>query len=300
MVRARARQRGVELPLIISDHADWDELTGTLAELAPGEVWITHGREEALARWCELNGLAARALAIVGYEDEEDSYRPRYTRGSYGSGCSTPASEAGEVMPRLRLILAVLVTPLALPASAVSRCVGSKGVASLSEKHMVAEALLRSWPALRFSSLAAILLSVGLLMAYKRMLALFVILATATCADFVGILTAIWFRSWSVFTNIVELAEVLVVGEAFGAILGAIFCCMAGTPLSRTPLRPSRLLAVVSKLMAFGRAVAVLASIAFVPFVILVGDNGSIPLPRPGFSIAFQGTVQPTRTVAGW
>src|SRR5262249_37728228 len=26
-VRARARQRGVELPLIISDHADWDELT---------------------------------------------------------------------------------------------------------------------------------------------------------------------------------------------------------------------------------------------------------------------------------
>jgi len=71
-VRARARQRGVELPLVISDHADWDELTGTLAELAPGEVWITHGREEALARWCELNGQPARALAIVGYEDEED------------------------------------------------------------------------------------------------------------------------------------------------------------------------------------------------------------------------------------
>ena len=71
-VRARARQRGVELPLVISDHADWDELTGTLAELAPGEVWITHGREEALARWCELNGLSAKALDIVGYEDEEE------------------------------------------------------------------------------------------------------------------------------------------------------------------------------------------------------------------------------------
>jgi putative mRNA 3-end processing factor len=71
-VRARARQRAVELPLVISDHADWDELTGTLAELAPGEVWITHGREEALARWAELNGLSARALALVGYEDEED------------------------------------------------------------------------------------------------------------------------------------------------------------------------------------------------------------------------------------
>jgi len=71
-VRARARQQRVELPLVISDHADWDELTTTLAELAPGEVWITHGREEALARWCELHGLAARALALVGYEDEED------------------------------------------------------------------------------------------------------------------------------------------------------------------------------------------------------------------------------------
>ncbi len=71
-IRARARQRGVELPLVISDHADWDELTGTIAELHPGEVWITHGREEALARWCGLTGIPARALALVGYEDEED------------------------------------------------------------------------------------------------------------------------------------------------------------------------------------------------------------------------------------
>ncbi len=72
-IRARARQRGVELPLVISDHADWDELTSTIAELAPSEVWITHGREEALARWCALAGVPARALAMVGYdEDHED------------------------------------------------------------------------------------------------------------------------------------------------------------------------------------------------------------------------------------
>ena len=70
-VRARARQRGVELPLIISDHADWDELTATVAELHPAELWITHGREEALARWAGLNGIAAQALALVGYEDED-------------------------------------------------------------------------------------------------------------------------------------------------------------------------------------------------------------------------------------
>lgn len=71
-VRARARQRAVELPLVISDHADWDELTGTVAELRPAELWITHGREEALARWASLNGIAARPLSLVGYEDEDE------------------------------------------------------------------------------------------------------------------------------------------------------------------------------------------------------------------------------------
>jgi putative mRNA 3-end processing factor len=71
-VRARARQRGAELALIVSDHCDWGELTGTLAELAPAEVWVTHGREEALVRWCALNGLAARPLNLVGYEDEAE------------------------------------------------------------------------------------------------------------------------------------------------------------------------------------------------------------------------------------
>ena len=50
-VRQRARQRGVELPLIISDHADWDELTATLEDVGAPEVWVTHGREEALVHW---------------------------------------------------------------------------------------------------------------------------------------------------------------------------------------------------------------------------------------------------------
>lgn len=72
-VRARARQRGVELPLIISDHADWDELTATVDEIRPGELWITHGREEALARWAELHGVPARALALVGYDEEDEA-----------------------------------------------------------------------------------------------------------------------------------------------------------------------------------------------------------------------------------
>jgi putative mRNA 3-end processing factor len=71
-VRGRARQRGVELPLVISDHADWNELTATIAEVNPHETWITHGREEALLRWCALNQRRARALALVGREDEDE------------------------------------------------------------------------------------------------------------------------------------------------------------------------------------------------------------------------------------
>lgn len=71
-IRARARQRMAELPLIISDHADWDELTATISEVDPAETWITHGREDALLRWCTLNQRKARALALVGFEDEDD------------------------------------------------------------------------------------------------------------------------------------------------------------------------------------------------------------------------------------
>lgn len=74
-VRARARQKGVELPLVLSDHADWDELTATFRELNPDEIWITHGREEGLLRWAELEGRKARALRLVGY-DEEDEEAP--------------------------------------------------------------------------------------------------------------------------------------------------------------------------------------------------------------------------------
>jgi len=71
-IRQRARQRNVELPLIISDHADWDELTMTIRELSPTEVWITHGREEALKHWCMTHQIKACELNLVGYEDEDD------------------------------------------------------------------------------------------------------------------------------------------------------------------------------------------------------------------------------------
>jgi putative mRNA 3-end processing factor len=72
-VRARARQRGVELPLVISDHADWDGLTATITATGASEIWVTHGQEDALVHWCGTQGLKARPLDIVGYGDEDES-----------------------------------------------------------------------------------------------------------------------------------------------------------------------------------------------------------------------------------
>ena len=70
-VRQRAKARGVELPLVISDHADWDELTATIDELAAEEIWVTHGREEALVHHAAKKGYRARALTLTGFEEDE-------------------------------------------------------------------------------------------------------------------------------------------------------------------------------------------------------------------------------------
>lgn len=70
-VRARARQRGVELPLVISDHADWTDLCATIRETQCEELWVTHGEEDALVHWATQEGLKARPLRLLGYGDEE-------------------------------------------------------------------------------------------------------------------------------------------------------------------------------------------------------------------------------------
>jgi putative mRNA 3-end processing factor len=71
-IRGRVRQRGVELPLIISDHCDWPELLQTITETGASEVWVTHGREEALVHEMGKRGITARALRLVGREDDAE------------------------------------------------------------------------------------------------------------------------------------------------------------------------------------------------------------------------------------
>ncbi|MGL5734571.1 MAG: ligase-associated DNA damage response exonuclease, partial [Beijerinckiaceae bacterium] len=78
-VRARARQRGAELPLVVSDHADWPELCATIRETGAEDIWVTHGQEDALCHWCGTQGLRGQPLNIIGYGDEgepDETERP--------------------------------------------------------------------------------------------------------------------------------------------------------------------------------------------------------------------------------
>jgi putative mRNA 3-end processing factor len=90
-IRARARQRGVELPLVISDHADWDGLTAVIAATGAPEIWVTHGADDALVHWCRARGLGARPLRMVGYGDEDAETEAE--AAETGAAGSEPAGE---------------------------------------------------------------------------------------------------------------------------------------------------------------------------------------------------------------
>jgi putative mRNA 3-end processing factor len=68
-VRQRAKAGGIELPLVISDHADWPELLQTMDDVEAPEIWVTHGSEEALIHAAGQRGLHGRALRLIGYDD---------------------------------------------------------------------------------------------------------------------------------------------------------------------------------------------------------------------------------------
>lgn len=71
-IRARARQRRAEMALIVSDHADWDDLIETALATGAPDVWITHGRVEALEYALRARGVRAKALNLIGRDEEND------------------------------------------------------------------------------------------------------------------------------------------------------------------------------------------------------------------------------------
>ena len=71
-IRARARQKRAEMALIVSDHADWGDLIRTCEETGAGDIWITHGRVEALQYALEAKGMRAKALNLIGRDEDVD------------------------------------------------------------------------------------------------------------------------------------------------------------------------------------------------------------------------------------
>ena len=75
-IRQRAKQGGVELPLIISDHSDWDELTDTIVETGAsrslGHAW------RARRRWCAGASSTAspRSRCTSSATNEDEDRRP--------------------------------------------------------------------------------------------------------------------------------------------------------------------------------------------------------------------------------
>lgn len=71
-IRARVRQRRAEMALIVSDHADWLDLIKTVEETGAHDVWITHGRTDALEYELKKRGINAKALDLIGREEEAE------------------------------------------------------------------------------------------------------------------------------------------------------------------------------------------------------------------------------------
>lgn len=71
-IRARARQRRAEMALVVSDHADWNDLLRTCEESGASDIWITHGRVEALQHELTKRGRRARSLDMIGRDEDID------------------------------------------------------------------------------------------------------------------------------------------------------------------------------------------------------------------------------------
>lgn len=63
-IKQRAKQKLIQLPITVSDHADWSELTSTILNSEAEKVLITHGQEDCIKYWCNSNKINASALSL--------------------------------------------------------------------------------------------------------------------------------------------------------------------------------------------------------------------------------------------
>ncbi|MEM1271046.1 MAG: ligase-associated DNA damage response exonuclease [Bacteroidota bacterium] len=61
-IRGARRRRSVDRGFVLSDHADWPNLTRVIEATGAKTILPTHGYTAAVARWCRERGLNAEAL----------------------------------------------------------------------------------------------------------------------------------------------------------------------------------------------------------------------------------------------
>lgn len=71
-VRGARRRRGYERGFVLSDHADWPSLIQTVKDTHAGQVYVTHGQSDVVARYLtEVVGIEAMPLETL-FEGEAD------------------------------------------------------------------------------------------------------------------------------------------------------------------------------------------------------------------------------------
>jgi putative mRNA 3-end processing factor len=77
-IRGNRRRRAMDRGFVLSDHADWDSLIRTVREVAPEEVWVTHGFADIFSR--HLRDLGWNALPLktefIGEVNEDKESAP--------------------------------------------------------------------------------------------------------------------------------------------------------------------------------------------------------------------------------
>lgn len=72
-IRGMRRRRTVDRGFVLSDHADWPSLIGTIRATGAERVLATHGSRESLVRWLTEHGVEARVVASAWKGELDDS-----------------------------------------------------------------------------------------------------------------------------------------------------------------------------------------------------------------------------------
>jgi putative mRNA 3-end processing factor len=72
-IRGMRRRRAVDQGFVISDHADWPGLVGTIEATGAEEVWLTHGYADVMARYLAERGWRTNAISTYFEGEAADS-----------------------------------------------------------------------------------------------------------------------------------------------------------------------------------------------------------------------------------